>query len=162
MVKLELRLWVKIVGFIFIIGMISFLVREILISIKNEEIITQPAIQEASLPSITTTVYFSDTCYLLEDDDRLIIDSCFANIAKEYSQYRVRIEGNTDNTGNINDNLKLSYKRAKSVADYLVNKHGIDENRILVLGNGPARAIKDGVVGENSDYDNSRMKLIDY
>ena len=43
-----------------------------------------------------------------------------------------------------------------------MGKHGIDGNRILILGNGPARAIKDGIVGKNSDYNNCQMKLIDY
>ncbi len=47
----------------------------------------------------------------------------------------VRVEGNSDNVGNAGMNVKLSAKRAKSVADFLVSK-GIVADRISFKGNG--------------------------
>ncbi|GIZ11821.1 membrane protein [Pseudomonas sp. NCCP-436] len=52
-------------------------------------------------------------------------------------QRRVRIEGYTDNTGSVEDNLSLSRARAQAVADLLMDL-GIDAKRIEVAGYGVA------------------------
>lgn len=48
---------------------------------------------------------------------------------------RVRVEGYTDTTGRVEDNLVLSQARAQSVADVLTDL-GIDSSRIEVVGYG--------------------------
>lgn len=53
-----------------------------------------------------------------------------------FANLGISIEGNTDNTGSQEVNERLSRLRAQAVADYLVSQHGIDRNRIRVLGNG--------------------------
>ncbi|MGP0173547.1 OmpA family protein [Pseudomonas sp. NCHU5208] len=50
-------------------------------------------------------------------------------------QRRVRIEGYTDNTGSVEENLELSRARAQAVADLLIDL-GIDAKRIQVVGYG--------------------------
>lgn len=50
-------------------------------------------------------------------------------------QRRVRIEGYTDNTGSVEENLELSRARAQTVADLLIDL-GIDAKRIEVVGYG--------------------------
>jgi len=56
---------------------------------------------------------------------------------------RVRIEGNTDIIGSAAMNRELSYKRARSVGDYLVKTYNFDPNRFIIVGNGPDKPVAD-------------------
>lgn len=53
---------------------------------------------------------------------------------------KVQINGHTDNTGNAATNKTLSFKRASSVVEYLVQK-GISASRLSAKGYGPERPI---------------------
>lgn len=97
--------------------------------------------------------------FTLDDDAQTLIEREFLPIVQQFNNVYVRIEGNTDNTGNYDSNVVLSKKRAQSVADYLV-KQGVDEKRFVVVGNGPDRAIKDGVKGSSQDYRTTDLQLI--
>lgn len=59
----------------------------------------------------------------------------FANTAKIMDGVIIQIEGNTDNSGNPEYNLKLSQQRAKSIATYL-QYQGVDPTRFVIVGNG--------------------------
>lgn len=97
--------------------------------------------------------------YTLDATAQDIIDKEFLNIVKQFNNVYVRIEGNTDNTGNYNYNVELSKKRAQSVVDYLV-RCGMDSSRFIVVGNGPKNAIKDGVSGSAQAYRTTDLQLI--
>ncbi|HWC52407.1 MAG TPA: OmpA family protein, partial [Chitinophagaceae bacterium] len=56
------------------------------------------------------------------------------------TQLKAQINGHTDNTGNAENNMVLSRKRAESVVQYLV-EHGIDTNRVTAKGFGSERPI---------------------
>ena len=79
--------------------------------------------------------------YKLDENSKYIIDREFVDIAKAFGNSRIRIEGNTDNVGSKASNIALSKRRAQSVADYLVNEHGMDEGRFIVIGNGPNKPV---------------------
>lgn len=79
--------------------------------------------------------------YKLDDNAKYIIDKEFVDIAKAFSNARIRIEGNTDNTGSRATNMALSKKRAKAVADYLATTHNMPRNRFIVIGNGPDKPV---------------------
>jgi len=106
------------------------------------------------------TINFPTAGYTLDNDARSIIDREFVDIVQAYANTRIRIEGNTDATGNYNSNIELSKKRAQSVADYLVQQYGVNKNRIVVVGNGPKHAIKDGVQGDNINYRTTDLNLL--
>ena len=57
----------------------------------------------------------------------------------DLSDYGFIVEGHTDNRGDHDRNVKLSWERAESVKTYLIAKYGIDASRIKALGFGPAR-----------------------
>jgi len=59
-----------------------------------------------------------------------------ADFLKEYPKHKVLIEGYTDSTGSAEYNQKLSERRANSVQAALVNKMGIDSDRISSRGYG--------------------------
>ncbi len=56
-----------------------------------------------------------------------------AEILKKYSNYKVEIQGHTDNIGSIKKNIALSGERAKNVYNYLVMK-GISKKRLSYKG----------------------------
>lgn len=55
-----------------------------------------------------------------------------------HQEYKLSIEGHTDNVGNPEDNMKLSMDRATACADYLISK-GIAEDRLVVQAFGETR-----------------------
>jgi outer membrane protein OmpA-like peptidoglycan-associated protein len=57
-----------------------------------------------------------------------------------YNQVRVEISGHTDNKGNSKKNKQLSEKRAKVIADYLVEQ-GVASDRVVSVGHGDSRPI---------------------
>ena len=102
----------------------------------TEEVKTAEAISTKSV-SIT----FATGAYSLDDNMKYIIDNEFLDIAKSFANARIRIQGNTDNTGSASANRVLSKKRAKAVADYLISEHGFDRNRFIIIGNGPDKPV---------------------
>ncbi len=77
----------------------------------------------------------------LTEDGKTIIDMGFADTARQFSQTRIRIEGNTDSVGSVEANRKLSYARANSVANFLVEKYGFDRRRFVIVGNGEDKPV---------------------
>ncbi len=64
-----------------------------------------------------------------------------AQIMTHDLKMRVRIEGHTDSYGTASYNLDLSKRRAESVKVWLVQKYGIDADRIQTAGFGYSRPI---------------------
>ena len=106
------------------------------------------------------TINFGVNQANLSNEARMTIDREFVNIAKEFSGARIRVEGNTDNTGDYNANVSLSKRRAQAVVDYLISEYGFDRNRFIVVGNGPRHAVDDGVAGSNINYRTTDFQLI--
>jgi NitT/TauT family transport system substrate-binding protein len=94
------------------------------------------------------TIQFASGVSTLDDNMKYIIDIEFLDIAKSFANSRIKIEGNTDNTGNVQANIELSKKRAQAVADYLINEHGFDKNRFVVVGNGPNNPVADNTTDD--------------
>ena len=89
------------------------------------------------------SITFPSGSYQLDENAKYIIDNEFLDIAKSFANSRIRIEGNTDNVGSAILNKRLSEKRAKAVADYLVNEHRFDANRFVIVGNGLDKPVSD-------------------
>lgn len=83
------------------------------------------------------SINFRSGEFQLDENAKYIIDKEFLEIAKAFSNARIRIEGNTDDVGAKASNVALSQKRAEAVREYLVNEHGMPKNRFIVVGNGP-------------------------
>lgn len=63
-------------------------------------------------------------------------------VMKSHDDFRLRISGYTDNTGNADANLALSQKRAHAAEQYIID-HGIAANRIEAEGYGIANPVAD-------------------
>lgn len=79
-------------------------------------------------------------------------------LMRSYPKMEVRIEGHTDGLGNPAVLQKLSWLRAKSVKDYLVDK-GIDIHRIEGKGYGRSRPVAPNDTEENRQK-NRRVELV--
>lgn len=94
------------------------------------------------------SINFRSGEFLLDENAKYIIDKEFADIARGFSNARIRIEGNTDNVGAPATNRALSLKRAQSVAGYLETQYGMSRNRFIVTGNGPDKPVADNATEE--------------
>jgi len=65
-----------------------------------------------------------------------------AGVFKKYDETNLTVVGHTDNQGTAEFNIRLSERRAKSVADYLVSL-GIPLQRIRIMGLGLERPLAD-------------------
>ena len=89
--------------------------------------------------------------------------SKIAKIIKDYKDYDVMVEGNTDNVPinrtNKRNNWDLSALRASSVVQVLQNKFGIDPARLSAAGRGEYRPIADNTT-ESGRQRNRRTEII--
>jgi outer membrane protein OmpA-like peptidoglycan-associated protein len=69
-----------------------------------------------------------------------------AELLKNRPDWKLRVEGHTDNVGNAKANLALSQKRAAAVKDYLVKKLKVDGKRLTTEGYGDTKPL-----GPNTD-----------
>lgn len=81
-----------------------------------------------------------------------------AGILSVYQQFNVSIEGNTDNTGSAEHNMKLSQQRADNVKSFLVEQ-GIDAGRLTAKGLGMTMPIADNKTKEGRQK-NRRVDLV--
>ncbi len=82
------------------------------------------------------------------DTDKAVIKTKYdsdlnklGDFLKEFSKAKGEISGHTDNVGSPNYNQKLSERRAASVKKYLVDKYGIDTQRITTKGYGELKPV---------------------
>lgn len=87
------------------------------------------------------TVNFAVNSAKLEPSEKRAIRSAIGNTANQFSTMRIRVEGNTDNTGPRELNIRLSKERAQSVVDFLVSEYNFDPQRFIVIGNGPDKPV---------------------
>ena len=81
-----------------------------------------------------------------------------ASFLKENPNVTVKVEGHTDNVGRQLYNQKLSERRAKSVADYIISK-GVDSERVSTQGFGFSRPIASNDTSEGRAK-NRRTELV--
>jgi OOP family OmpA-OmpF porin len=81
-----------------------------------------------------------------------------AQLLKNKPDWKLRVEGHTDNVGKAKANLDLSKKRAEAVKSYLVKQHGIAAARLTSEGYGDTKPL-----APNKDEDgrakNRRVEL---
>ena len=112
--------------------------------IPVSEPLTKDSIKQTFIPIIGKTITLKNIFFNSNKSE--VLPASFEELNKlaEYllksSNTFIEISGHTDNTGNEEDNKKLSEARAKSVADYLIIK-GIDKTRIRYIGYGGLKPI---------------------
>jgi NitT/TauT family transport system substrate-binding protein len=108
---------------------------------KEFTVATEDAKTRSAIATKRVSIAFRSGEFQLDENAKYIIDREFVDIAKAFSNARIRIEGNTDNVGNAASNKALSLKRAKAVADYLISTYNMPRNRFIIIGNGPDKPV---------------------
>ena len=80
------------------------------------------------------------------------------NFAKAFNDYKIKIIGHTDNTGNKKANQKLSLRRSTMMKEVLINS-GIDSSRITITGYGEEKPIASNSTPEDK-RENRRVEVI--
>jgi len=105
-----------------------------------------PTATDVKAPAVAVKpiiINFATGSWTLTSAMKETIENELGQLSVEFAGMKVRIEGNTDNVGSAEMNRDLSYKRAKSVADYLVKTYSFDANRFVIVGNGPDKPVAD-------------------
>ena len=85
-----------------------------------------------------------------------------AKVMKDYPDLNVVIEGHTDSVGTAAYNKKLSQRRAESVKKYMVEKGGIDANRLKAQGFGEEKPIASNKTKEGRQQNRRVEAAVDY
>ena len=83
----------------------------------------------------------SGSATLTPDAEKILEALGRALNSSELSRYRFRIEGHTDTAGEAPANLVLSERRAATVRDHLVNRHGVAASRLEASGLGETQLL---------------------
>ena len=103
-----------------------------------------PTTGDTNAPAVAikpVIINFATGTWALTAEMKERIENQLGQLSVEFAGMKVRIEGNTDNVGSAEMNRALSFKRAKSVADYLVKTYSFDPNRFIIVGNGPDKPV---------------------
>lgn len=112
--------------------------------------------------SLADNMLFRSGSYQISDNAMDIL-SKIAKIIKDYKDYDVLVEGNTDNVPisktNIRNNWDLSALRASSVVQVLQDKFGVDPSRLTAGGRGEYNPIATNSTPEGRQL-NRRTQII--
>jgi outer membrane protein OmpA-like peptidoglycan-associated protein len=95
---------------------------------------------EPNKPIVLKNVLFQFGKAVLLEESQKELDKLL-RLLNEYKEIKIMISGHTDEIGKVEENLKLSDSRAKSVHEYLVKK-GISENRLFYRGYGSSQPLE--------------------
>lgn len=108
---------------------------------------------------VINDILFETNSYDLTQEAKNIILE-FVDYLNQYPKIRCTIEGHTDNIGCEEENLILSEKRAKSVADFII-KSRVREDRIQFKGFGSKKPIGDNLTPEGRAKNRRTLFRID-
>lgn len=112
--------------------------------------------------SLSDNMLYKSGSYEISDKAGATL-SKIAKIIKDYQNYDVLIEGNTDNVPikqpNIRNNWDLSALRASSVVQALQNMHNVDPKRLTAGGRGEYNPIADNSTPDGKSK-NRRTQII--
>ena len=106
---------------------------------KNRRIEIKILEVESMKTGILENIYFESGNAILSRESYPSLNKLAAQMIAN-PKMKLEVCGYTDNTGNKNDNIDLSQKRAEAVVSYLISA-GISEDRLIATGYGAANPI---------------------
>jgi outer membrane protein OmpA-like peptidoglycan-associated protein len=102
-------------------------------------------------------ITFATGSYNLNPGFHAVLDSVVL-VLNKYNQTLIEVAGHTDSVGSSESNQKLSYYRATSVGNYLINQGGIPFDRVMTTGRGENSPIADDSTAQGRAQ-NRRVEL---
>jgi OOP family OmpA-OmpF porin len=84
------------------------------------------------------------------------------SVMKQYPETNVALEGHTDSVGSDAYNKRLSQRRADVVKQYMVEKGGIEANRLNAIGYGEERPIASNATAEGRAQNRRTEAVVEY
>ena len=91
---------------------------------------------EKPIETKPVNIFFASGSATLDDKAKQVLDQEVSLLARTNANAYIRIEGNTDNTGDPQVNKSLSMQRAQTVISYLVERYKLNADRFIPKGNG--------------------------
>ncbi|GGK47477.1 MULTISPECIES: OmpA family protein [Flavobacteriaceae] len=137
--------------------------KNILLKLESYEDTEQKIVEENGKIQIKINpIYFDFDKWNIRSDATVELEKV-VSILKKYPDMIIEIGAHTDCRGTEQYNLDLSYKRAKSVREYLENQ-GIATNKVKSVGYGETQplnnCIKDGICKEEEYSINRRCEFV--
>jgi outer membrane protein OmpA-like peptidoglycan-associated protein len=92
------------------------------------------------------SILFRTASSELSPEDRLALEG-FARYLQRHPEFRIEIQGHTDNVGAASANLALSQQRAQKVLEHLVTL-GVSSERMTAKGYGISRPVASNLTEE--------------
>lgn len=106
---------------------------------KPENVLEKQLIQEKR--AVTYGIYFDFNEETLKPESEAVLKE-IAQAMTDHPDWKLTVEGHTDNIGDNTYNLDLSKRRAASVKQALVNRYNIAPDRLLTGGFGASRPVE--------------------
>lgn len=106
-----------------------------------DEAASRTTAPEGTAAAALALPFRSGSAALTPDAEKVLEALGRALNSSELSPYRFRIEGHTDTAGEAPVNLALSERRAATVREYLVGRHGVAASRLDALGLGETQLL---------------------
>ncbi|SFF14310.1 OmpA family protein [Thermoflexibacter ruber] len=90
----------------------------------------------------------------MENDLHLIV-----NFLVDYPEYKLKISGHTDSSGNPAANMRLSQQRADAIAKYILDYGKLDKSRVKAKGYGSTRPI---INPETTEADKKMNRRVEF
>ena len=120
-----------------------------MMEIDDVEIVLVEEEQEILKRAFSNLEFSTGKAIITESSYAALIE--LAELLKKKSEWKIKLEGHTDDIGKASSNLILSKRRVEAVKLYLVN-NGIDETRIIAKFYGQTKPI-----GDNTTEEGRRM-----
>ena len=135
---------------------------ELDLSLANEDIKVEPGDDIGQLIRINP-IYFDFDRFNIRPDASVELAKIIA-VMKQFPEMEVDVRSHTDSRGNDDYNRRLSEKRNKSTINYIVERGGIERNRLTGRGYGESQLINkcsNGVQCSREEHeDNRRSEFI--
>jgi len=113
---------------------------KILVNCTSERPAQLLAAQPPTIQLPDSTLLFPQGSTKLDNIAKAKLDT-IAALLKQFPDQTIVIEGHTDTRGKEDINMQIGLKRAESVKQYLVVRHGIDPNRVPTASYGSTRPV---------------------
>ncbi len=107
----------------------------------------------------TNAILFESNSYTLKGNSSDAVIASIAQALNEDKRVQLKIVGHTDNVGVVPKNEILSLNRANSIKNELINKYGIESNRLSTEGKGSAIPIADNATEQGKSL-NRRVEFV--